>query len=386
MPRRKRSTFGTIERLSGRDHWNLKWWETRDGAHRRRSCVVWGTRREAERRLAEIRIGLDETDHGPNRMLARRVTVGEAYERWWLPEARERLEGGRLAKKTFSQMQTSWRLRVSKWAGTPCRDVRPLDVQAWLEPMTKKPAADALALLRQILDRAQLYEVVAENVARRPYAMPQRHANRKDGAYGLAELDAIARAARGSVTEPAMLLAMFGSARTGESLGVRLVECRVAESHGLSLFVADVVRQVESDASLSEDGKLKNPQSVRPLVIPPPWADRLAALASQRREAGDVWLCDDGCGRPCSQNLLRREWREAVSRAGVEPRQFRAARRSWETYMRWDMGVSPDKVERMMGHAIPGVTGAHYDKPTAEMFVSTVGEAFARRPFVSEDT
>ena len=52
MPRRKRSTFGTIERLSGRDHWNLKWWETRDGVHRRRSQVVWGTRREAERLIA----------------------------------------------------------------------------------------------------------------------------------------------------------------------------------------------------------------------------------------------------------------------------------------------------------------------------------------------
>ena len=53
--------------------------------------------------------------------------------------------------------------------------------------------------------------------------------------------------------------------------------------------------------------------------------------------------------------------------------------------MRWTMGVAPDRVERMMGHAIPGVTGTHYDKPTAEQFVETVDEAFARRPFVARE-
>ena len=53
--------------------------------------------------------------------------------------------------------------------------------------------------------------------------------------------------------------------------------------------------------------------------------------------------------------------------------------------MRWTMGVAPDRVERMMGHAIPGVTGTHYDKPSAEQFVETVAEAFARRPFVAKE-
>ena len=156
MPRRKRSTFGTIERPSGRDHWNLKWWETRDGVHRRRSQVVWGTRREAERRLAEIRTSLDETDKGSRQMLTERVTVGQAYERWWLPAAKQKLEGGKLARKTFSQMMSTWRRRVSCWADVPCRKVRPVDIQAWLDPMTAKPAADALAMLRRILDYSMI--------------------------------------------------------------------------------------------------------------------------------------------------------------------------------------------------------------------------------------
>lgn len=379
MPRRKRSTFGTIEKR-GRDHWTIKWWETRDGVHRRRSRVVWGTRREAERELAKIRAGLDETDRG-SQLLAARVTVGEAYERWWLPDAEQRLQDGRLAKKTFAQLGSTWRLRVSRWAEVPCSAVRPLDIQQWLDPMTKKPASDALALLRQILDFATTYEVVRENVARRPYRMPQGHTVRTDGAYTLAELDQIADAASGAVTEAALILGMFASCRTGECLGPRLQECSLVESHGLQLVVVDIVRQVKSDASLSADGQLKNRQSVRPVVVPPPWSHRLWELVCDKRASGDTWLSDDGMGHPCSQNLMRREWARAVEGAGVAPRQLRAARRSWETYMRWDMGVSPDRVEVMMGHALPGVTGAHYDKPTATMFVETVGEAFARKPF-----
>ena len=46
------------------------------------------------------------------------------------------------------------------------------------------------------------------------------------------------------------------------------------------------------------------------------------------------------------------------------------------------MGVDRSKVEQMMGHALPGVTGEHYDKPTATMFVDTVAVAFSCKPFV----
>ena len=93
---------------------------------------------------------------------------------------------------------------------------------------------------------------------------------------------------------------MFGSCRTGEALGPRLYECRLAESHGLSLVVVDVVRQVREQGRVGEDGSLKNRQSVRSVVIPPPWAARLWELVETRREAGDTWLCDNGQGTPCT--------------------------------------------------------------------------------------
>lgn len=377
----RRPTWGSIARL-GRDRYRLRWWEEVDGDYARRSEVVRGSRRAAERRLAEIRASLDETaPHGRARA-RKRLTVGEAYERWWLPDARGRLESGRLARSTLKCRLSKWRLYVGpRWAEVPCADVRPLDVQTWLDPITKKPASDSLALLRQILDYAVLYDVVRENVARRPYRMPDAHRDLRDGAYSLEELDRIAGAARGDCCEGAMLLMMFGSCRTGESLGVRLSEVRLAGSHGLTLVVADVRRQVDSSGSVSADGELKNRQSVRPVVVPPPWAGRLWEVAEEARERGETWLSDDGIGRPLSQNRLRAQWLAAVEGAGLPPKQPRAARRSWETYMRWDMGVDRSKVEQMMGHALRGVTGEHYDKPTATMFVDTVAAAFSCKPF-----
>lgn len=381
MARRQRSTWGSIARL-GRDRYRLRWWEEVEGDYARRSEVVHGTRKEAARRLAEIRSSLDETaPHGKPRA-RRRMTVGEAYETWWLPDAEARARAGKLARQTLAGYLSKWRVHVGKrWADVPCADVRPLDIQRWLDPMTQKPAVTSLAMLRQILDFAVMYEVLASNPARKRYRMPDAHRDLKDGAYTLSELDRIAEAARGDVCEAAMLLMCFGSCRTGESLAVRTEEVGRAESHGIELTTARIVRQVSNDGTLSADGALKNRQSVRTVVVPPPWGDRLWELAEEARGRGDEWLCDDGLGRPLSQFMLRKHWKSAVEGAGLDFRMARSARRSWETYMRWDMGVDRSKVEQMMGHALPGVTGEHYDKPTSEMFVDTVAEAFSCKPF-----
>lgn len=384
MARRMRSAWGSVQRL-GPSRYRLRWWEDRGGEYARRSEVVRGTRKEATRRLAEIRASLDETaPHGRARA-RRRMTVGEAYETWWLPEARERVERGELARNTMKCRLSKWRRHVGpRWADVACADVRPLDVQEWLSGMTAKPASDSLALLRAILDHAVTFEVVDANVARRPYRMPRAHEDRADGAYTLAELDRIAGAARGSATEAAVLLMAFGSCRTGESLGVRACEVARASSHGLGLTTAEVVRQVGNDGTVSADGSLKNRQSVRTVVVPPPWGDRLWELACEARARGDEWLCDDGLGSPLAQPALRRDWAAAADAAGLPRKAPRAARRSWETFMRWDMGVDRSKIEQMMGHALPGVTGEHYDRPSAAAFVDVVAEAFARRPFARD--
>ncbi len=374
MPRRMRSSFGCVQQI-GPGQWRLRWWEEVGGEYRRRSRNLRGTRREADRALAEIRASLDE---GARHRMRSIPTVREAYERWWLPEVEQALADGRTARSTVQNALSKWRKYVGpRWGEVRVNAIDPLELQEWLLTMTRKPASDALGLLRKVLDYCLLYDLVSDNVARRPYRMPTAQADVADGAYTLDELSRIAEAARGSYAEAPMLLCMFGSARTGEALGVMVADVEGAGSHGVEMAVAHVSRQVTPDGRVSE--RLKNRASARPLVIPAPWGPRLLELAAAANDRGEAWLADDGIGRPISQRSYRREWARACRLAGVEVRQPRAARRSWETYMRWDLGVEQWRVEQMMGHALPGVTGMHYDTPTAAAFVEVVGRAFSAR-------
>ena len=60
---------------------------------------------------------------------------------------------------------------------------------------------------------------------------------------------------------------------------------------------------------------------------------------------------------------------------------FRNLRNSYETNMRWSMGIPPWLLEPMIGHAGKGVTGMFYDRPSGDMFASAVAEAYAKNPF-----
>lgn len=380
MPR-KRSTWGCVTRL-GRDRYRLRWWELERGEYARRSEVVHGTRREAERRLAEIRGGLDETERGPRRV-GRRVTVGQAWERWLLPKLEREVEDGRRARQTLRQLESAWRRHVApRWADVRVDDVAPLDVQEWLLGMTRMPATAALGLLRRTLDLAQLYGHVQANVARNRYEMPQAQASRPEGAYTAAQLAEIARAARGTLCEPAVLLCAFGSCRTGEALGVACGDVSFVRERGHVVAVAEVRRQVRSDGTVSDT--LKNRWSRRPVVVPEPWSLRLMELVSERLTAGEEWLSDDGLGRPRTQYVTLRSWSALFAEGGplghLTDLRMRALRRSWETYVRWDLGVAPERVEKMMGHVGHGVTGRHYDRPDARQFVDTILDALEAHP------
>ena len=194
MPRKMRSSFGCVQRID-KDVYRLRWWEDVAGEYKRRSRNFRGTRREAERALAEIRAGLDENRRHKLRHVP---TVEEAFNKWWLPDADTKLEDGRLAKNTHKCRMSKWNKYVGpRWGQVKVNELDPLEIQDWLSGMTKKPAEDSLALLRQILDFCQIYDVVGENMARRPYVMPQNFKSRSDGAYTLDELDRIAQAAEG---------------------------------------------------------------------------------------------------------------------------------------------------------------------------------------------
>jgi hypothetical protein len=60
---------------------------------------------------------------------------------------------------------------------------------------------------------------------------------------------------------------------------------------------------------------------------------------------------------------------------------FRNLRNSWQTWMRWEVGLPPYYIEPLMGHKVRGVTGQHYDRPTPEVLAAAVARAYDDGPW-----
>ena len=368
MPRKRgrksRNAWGSNEDV-GAGRRRLRYWaDLHDGrGYVRHSKTIVGTKTDGDLELARLR--LEHSSDGPT------PTVGEVYERWWLPDLVDRHESGELSRSALANYQSRWNRHIApRWADVPVSDVRALDVQSWLMGgMTAEMARASLRVLRSVLDLAVRYEVADRNPAAARYRMP-RGAVREHSkeVYTAAEMVAALEAVRGSVAYVPAVLCGAASCRPGESLGVMRAELRAAESHGMTLAVADLSRQVDRNGHVV-DG-LKTPHSERPVVVPEPWSLDLLAQSGP-------WLVGSG-ERPVSQTIVRQAWDRALSAAGIRPIPFRNLRNSWRTYMRWELGVDEDMLESMMGHVGRNVGEQHYDRPRWEVYVAVVADAWMR--------
>lgn len=368
MARRMRSAFGCVERV--RDGvWRVRWWgDEHDGrGYRRCSMTVRGSRRDATEALAAKHV-----EHGHDTPVP---TLEQAYRMWWLPQLDDRLERGELARSTYEGYVSRWERHVRPAFGAvPVTDIRPLDVQRWLLGMTKAMARSSLIVLRKTLAMCVQYDVLDRNVAKEDYRKPTG-VSRSDSAevWTVSEMERALGVLRGSAAYVPAVLCGVGSCRVGESLGARvdLGEVRPLDVSGMRVAVVDVRRTVGEVGAVSADGALKTRQSVRPVVIPEPWSLDVLSV-------GGTWLCDDGCGEPMSQHRTRDLYVRALRAAGIDPIPMRNLRNSWRTYMRWELGVPEDMLEKMMGHAGRNVGEIHYDRPREEVFARTAAEAWLR--------
>lgn len=366
MPRRKkRSAWGALTQVDATT-WRIRYWASGPDGYKRRSKTIRNaTRLDAERARSELMLAHSEDAPCP--------TVGEVWERWALPAWERRVEGGEMGEQSLRQYRSAWNRHASpRWGDVPCDAVRPLEVQQWLDGMGLSEARGALKVLRQLMDYAVRYGVADTNHFRERYLMPSASTveRRDEGVWTLAELGAIWRDhARGEWWEAAFLLAAFGGLRVGEALGVRAED--VTECHGCALV--EVRRQVTSHGSEVTE-RLKTRQSRRSVPVPGRAGARLLRIA----EGCDGWLTSDGMGGPANRFRLGRAWDAAL---GDGRRPFRNLRNSWETNARWSLRLPPWLVEPMMGHVGQGVTGAYYDRPSADMLAAAMADAYAANPY-----
>ena len=375
MPR-MRSDWGCVQEIDRGRRYRLRWWAETPEGYRRCSEVVRGTRREAHDRLAAIRLAHSADAPCP--------TVGEAWESWYLPERRRRVESGDMAPSSLERYESVWAAHASgRWGKVPMDRVRPLDVQRWLDGMAGTSAAMALSVLRLVGDYGARYGVTSGNPFRERYVMPPSSTVRRGdaGVWRLSELLALWGAAMGSWAEPAVLLSAFGSCRVGESLACRAEEVTRIDSGRVAVAVVPVARQLAHQGRQVSEA-LKTERSRRPVVLPGPAGERMLAIA---RDMGPGWLVRDSDGGTVTQARYQRELDGAIGRAGLPRHPASRLRSSWQTYMRWDWGVEPRYIEPMMGHILPGVTGRHYDRPDADQYARIAAGAYAAHPYDAPD-
>lgn len=372
MPRKKkRSDWGTLKTINRNKH-VLRYMANTPEGRTRKSVTLNCTYMEAVLERDRLHVLHADKDDRPV------PTIGKAYRMWYVPWLRRRVESGKAKERTVEIYTRCWDAYVEqRWSRTPVSAVPPQEFQEWLLTLSLNNAKVALAILRKIGDFSVKYECTQSNKFRIPYELPDiSRPSKRQGTYSLAEADELFRALDGSLVKAPYILACFGSARTGESLGVRAEEVELVPSHGIELAVAPIIRRMgdTGDAPLP-DGDLKTLQSERALVIPEPYGTGLYAIAQQKIREGVEWLADRGDGLPMSRSMLNYMWSRE---AGKDALPFANLRTSWRTFAQYDWGVDYDTLEVLMGHKLKGVTGDHYLKPSVENLVNAIAKAVTK--------
>lgn len=360
-----RSEFGSNE-PAGPGKRRLRYWaDKHDGrGYRRCSETIKGSRRDGRERLAQLQLL-----HGADKPVP---TVRECYETWYLPDIESRL-----AKTSLANYASTWRKCIEPtWGDSFVTEVKPLRIQGWLLTMTKAKAEQAANVLSSILEFPVRYELLDRNPMRVKYRMPTAVQKRDKTVYTLAQAVDVMKACRGSYIESAVICALFGSCRPGESLSPMCPELHRAEtSTGAVAAAFDLVRQIDHDGNVYDGMKTK--ASARPIVFVGSVAERMLEIKAEREAAGEIWLADNGLGDVISQQSLNAGWKRLCAESGIPSIPFRNLRNSWRTYMSWELHIDESKLEKMMGHTGRSVTEKHYNRPNAEMFIDALSDAWS---------
>ncbi len=366
MPRKRRQrSWGSIRSVS-RDVHVLRWWANTEAGRTRQCMTFRGSRAEAE--LMMDRLHVEHADRGDRPV----PTVGLAYAMWYEPWLARRLANGKIKPSTHRLYTGCWVKHIQpRWGNVPVTSVEPLAYQTWLLTLSESMARIAALIMQRLLDFAVQYDLVKTNKARLPYELPTtRVIERRIDTYDLQAAIRILGQVRGTPSEAPYILACFGSARTGESLGVRAEEVELRETNGMSVAVCPIIRRMDKTGDLPlPDGDLKTPQSERHLVIPEPYGTRLHEIAQDRIATRVEWLADRGDGLPMNKGTLRRTWERDAAEDAIP---FSNLRPSWRTIAEYEWHLEYDTMELLMGHKIPGVTGQHYLRPTLDNLVDSV--------------
>lgn len=366
MPRKtRRRPWGSITEITRGKKYVIRWTENTDVGRKRKTRTIYGTHADADKELTRIRFTI--IDDSPT------MTVGEVFSKWYMPWLSNRLETGKIKQATYDAYTRVLRKSIlPRWKDVPINSINAIAIQKWLDGLAKNEANIAIVIMKAAIDFPVKYELIESNKFRIGYDMPANKKKLKSKkVYSLEEANRIFDKARGTDIEAAVIISLFGSARVGESLGVKSAEVQLVERNGVEVAVVPIVRRIGTyNGEVMPDGDLKTKSSFRIVVIPAPYGARLYEIAQE--SVGDEWLTHISDGRAMGCWMLRYRWKELASDNYIP---FSNLRSSWRTFAQFEWNIDYDTCELLMGHQLSGVSGRHYIKPSDEQLIDTVTKA-----------
>ena len=362
----RRRSWGSVTEVWRGKKYVIRWVENTPQGRKRLSKTILGTYREAC--LALDKKHVEHADDSPV------PTVRRAYEMWALPLLTKRMEMGTIASSTVQLITAAWRNHVEpRWGDVPVTEVRAVDLQEWLLTLNLGAATNSLSALSRIFARAATYIALPLNpfAANIRYELPRTNTKqRSKKVYDLAHALGVLGKLHGSALEAPFILACFGGCRSGESLGVKVAEVYTVEG----VVAVPIARQMTHGGTAPVES-LKTQRSRRTTFVLPQAAARLREIAGEYASEGRTWLSDRGDGLPMNRSMLLARWKTFCASEGVEHIPWANLRNSWRTICEVELRLSWDLCEMLMGHTLPGMSGAHYIRPSAEQLACTFSES-----------
>ena len=197
----------------GSPEWRVRWMDPAG----REKMKCFSTRGEADRFATKVENQKMRGEYRDPRL--GRESLGDFYDKRWLPNARIRL-----APSTLGLMEGHWKRYVSSWfAERRLNSITPFDLRSFSESIVEKAsvyqAETSLRLLRSIL-RAAIEDGLLARSPADEVSAPRRphHKNR----YLTVEEIAKLVAATPPLWRAFVLIAAYGGLRFGELVGLRI--------------------------------------------------------------------------------------------------------------------------------------------------------------------
>lgn len=350
-----RSTFGSVRERS-KGVWQLRY----NASGKACSETVRGSRKDAERRLAELQVQYSDIP-----LASAEMTVAVFWNAVCEQALKERVQATTLSG--YASMYNNHIL--PNFGDVPISQVTYPQVQKLLSSLSYGSARSCKRVLSVIWTEAEKHNLIDINIMRKKYVMPKKSGGVKrevnDDVYSMDELNYIFNACRGEFWEPAYIMSAFGGMRREEAAGIKVGEIDYAEGVAICQIARTVVRI--SGLTIVKD-EAKTDASKRVVTIIEPYASRLIELQAEAYDEGFTWMMDDGFGEVLNPERISNTFKRWIDAQGLRYIPWKNLRNSYATALH-EQGVDLSMIAKMLGHKTMHVTYRHYDKPKIDAFI-----------------